>query len=511
MSSLRLRLAVGAVVAAIPTLVTCALLATLFNATLLDYFPVASDELAYFHQIATFVRAGFGGGYFTNFELPAPFAATHFGVHGPAFPVIYGGIGRIVGWGILSGPLFNLSVLAAATGAFIWTTRLPVRQLVLLGTVLLTSWWVTLMASITMQESLNQAFMIVVAAFAVRLLQPDTERRTSLLLTALAILVAASVLRPTNWIAAVPLVLVAFAHRPALLVPSVLAAVAGIPVFWVVWRLVSAPIPGLAIDLDAAGAGGSAGIWNYFASQFTANIATIFDVASFAAQPFFQYVMFASAAAAAVFACFVVAACVSAVAGRRGLRPADLLTSVAFRVDLLNLIVLGTALVAFLGFYFDSDASISRVMAPFLLLSQLVLVATGRRTWLLAATIALAFLVAPSFVAMYRVWRNDIFTYNRVRFEQFRDQASTLIAFDPDAGPWCNTLLTMSYDREIVGVPAGIGLSVAPPRTPDAPIKSKYLLLRDDGVQRYRSRADLQHLGTTALGDVYLNRTAYCR
>jgi hypothetical protein len=130
---------------------------------------------------------------------------------------------------------------------------------------------------------------------------------------------------------------------------------------------------------------------------------------------------------------------------------------------------------------------------------------------LLAATIALAFLVAPSFVAMYRVWRNDIFTYNRVRFEQFRDQASTLIAFDPDAGPWCNTLLTMSYDREIVGVPAGIGLPVAPPRTPDAPIKSKYLLLRDDGVQRYRSRADLQHLGTTALGDVYLNRTAYCR
>lgn len=510
MPSLRSRIAVGAVVAAIPALVTCALLAALFDATLLDYFPVASDELAYFHQIATFVRAGFGGGYFTNYEMPARFAATHFGVHGPAFPVIYGSIGRIVGWAILSGPIFNLGVLAAAIAVFISMTRLSVRQIVRLGAVILTSWWVTLMASITMQESLNQAFMIVFAAFAVRLLRPDAERRAGLLLAALAILVAASVLRPTNWIAAVPLMLVALAHRPALLGPAVVAAAVGIPVFWVVWRFVSAPIPGLPIDLDAAGAGGSAGIWSYFGSHITTNIGAIFDVKSFAAQPFFQYVMFASAAVTVVFACFVVAACVNALTGRHGCQPADLLRSVAFRVDLLNLIVLGTALAAFLGFYFDSDASISRVMAPFLLLSQLVLVATGRRTWLLAATITLGVLVAPSFITVYRGWRADSFTYNPARFELFRGQVSKLIAFSPDAGPWCNTLLTMTYEREIVAVPAGIGLSLAPPRTPDAPIKSKYLLLTGDGFERFRSRADLQHLGTTTLGELYVNRSAAC-
>lgn len=493
-----------------PAIVTCVLLATLFRATLLDYFPVASDELAYYHQIATFVRAGFAGGYYGYYETHAPLGATHFGVHGPAFPVMYGLAGRLAGWHILSGPFFNLAVLAAATAVFIATVRLSLRQIVLLGAVIVTSWWVLLMATITMQESLNQAFLIVVAALAVRLLRPETAGRGLLLLVALAILVAASVLRPTNWIVAVPLVLVALTHRPSWIAPGVAAAAAGIPIFWVVWRVISAPIPGLRIDLNADGTRSVTAMWRYFSSQVSTNVAAIFDLPSFLEQPFFQYVMFASAGATAVFALLVVAAAAKAWIGRRG-RMLPLWNDLGFRVDLLNLIVLGTALVVFLGFYFDSDASISRVMAPFLLLSQLVLLATGTRTWLLASTIVLSLAVAPSFVTVYRMWRNDIFTYDRDRFESFRDQASPLIAFHPGEGPWCNTLLTMSYDREIVGVPAGIGLSLAPPRTPDAPIKSKYLLLKGDGAERFRSRADLQPLGTTLLGDVYLNRAADCR
>ena len=83
-------MALSALVVAAPALVTCLLVAPLFDATLVYYFPLVSDEIAYQRQIAAFVEAVFNGGYFTSYELPAPFAFTHFSVHEPAFPVLYG-------------------------------------------------------------------------------------------------------------------------------------------------------------------------------------------------------------------------------------------------------------------------------------------------------------------------------------------------------------------------------------------------------------------------------------
>jgi len=486
----------------------------LFDATLLDYFPLVSDELAYYQQIATFVRAGFNGGYFCFYEMPAPLASTHFSVHGPAFPVMYGLLGRLVGWRLHSGPIFNLAALAAATALFIAMTRPSRGQIVATGIVILTSWWTLLMATITMQETLNQAFMVVVAAFAARLLHPDTRRHNAVLLVALAVLVVASLLRPTNWIVAVPLVFVGMPRRP-LLVRALAALVAGcgIPVFWLIWRYISAPIPGLAIELTGATSTGAIErVWSYFFSQISRNASSIFDIKSFVAQPFLQHVMFETAAIAAISAVFVVVASVKAVAARHSIPPQTALwDKLPFSVDLFNLLALGITLVAFLGFYFDSEASISRVTAPFLLLSLLLLVATRCRRFVLAMAVVANLPVAPSFLAVYRAWRTDLFTYDRDRFELFRGQVSPLLTFDPGKGPWCNTLLTMSYAREIVGVPAGIGLSVGtPPDAVAAPVKSRYLLLTNDGFEQYKHKARLEHLESTVLGELYVNLNAAC-
>jgi hypothetical protein len=57
-SSRMSRIALGIVVSAAPAIVTCALLAALFDATLFDYFPLVSDEIAYQRQIAAFAEAG---------------------------------------------------------------------------------------------------------------------------------------------------------------------------------------------------------------------------------------------------------------------------------------------------------------------------------------------------------------------------------------------------------------------------------------------------------------------
>ena len=495
------RIALGIVVSAAPAIVTCALLARMFDATIFDYFPWSSDEIAYQRQIAAFVKTGFNGGYFNVLEQPAPFSGTHFSLHGPAFPLIYGLIGRLAGWELYSGPIFNLVVLALAIAVFLVVGRLSRLQILLAGAVLLTSWWVLLMASSTMQESLNQAVMIAIAGCAARVMRDDTPHRGRLLLISLVVLAAASVLRPTNWIVAVPLVLFGMpTQRPLRAALAAGVAALGIPFFWLLWRYLSAPIPDLKIEWAPTTSSGSLGmVVNYFFDQLEEN-AEIFDLTTLLQAPFVQHVMFESVA--------VMAACglLAAIAWRR--RPA---APTALKADLFVVLALGLALVGFLGFYFDSDASISRVTAPFLLLSLLVLVASRVRTWIVLGVIAANLLVTPSFVVAYRAWRTDLFRHDLSRYDQFRAQLTAVLAFDPRRTPWCNTLLTTTYEREIVAVPAGVGIVVARPAANLVPpIKSGYVLLTPNSVADFGDKAHLQPLATTVLGELYINRDAAC-
>jgi hypothetical protein len=130
---------------------------------------------------------------------------------------------------------------------------------------------------------------------------------------------------------------------------------------------------------------------------------------------------------------------------------------------------------------------------------------------MIAGVLAANLLVAPNFLAFYRAWRVDLFRSEVSRYQLFRGQLAPWLAFDPRRTPWCNTLLTMTYEREIVAVPAGIGLSVGRPSDAvAAPIKSGYLLLTAEGVEDFSRKARLQHLATTALGELYANRDAAC-
>ena len=506
------RLVLIAFVIAAPTIVTSVLLLVLFRATLLDHFSVWSDEIAYQHQIATFVRAGFGGGYFSFEEQTAPAAVTHFSAHGPGFPVIYGSLGRLLGWHQASGPIFNLLVMAIATAVFLWMIRASHRQITATGLVLITSWWVLIMAPVTMQESFHQSVMIVMAGFVARLLHPDTQRHGLLLLTALVILAVASVLRPTNWIVAAPLVAIGLSRRPLLAAMATVVAVAGIAGFWLLWRYLSAPIPNLAIELhEIGGDQGTAIVVQHLLRQLPSNISTIFDLEAFLQRPFDQYVMFATLALAGVFAVLAVRAVAAALSRHAPRHAANLLTNVSFKVDLFNALALGMALVAFLGFYFDDGSSISRVTAPFLLTSLLVLVATGCRTWILVAATAAQLLVAPSFVNKFSEWRRPGYTYDdRSRAAQFQREVAALMPFAAGQGPWCNTLLTNTYHPEIAFVPAGIGLTVGEHAEDLAtPIKSRYLLIAGN-ADAYGQKTRLRHLGTTLAGNLYLNLDAAC-
>jgi hypothetical protein len=190
----------------------------------------------------------------------------------------------------------------------------------------------------------------------------------------------------------------------------------------------------------------------------------------------------------------------------------DLCRDTAFKVDAFVLFGLGGAFTALMVFYFGAEASHSRAMAPFLLMSMLLLVATRRRTPVVVMVVIANALIAPSFLSAYKDGRTDTFTYDRQRYERFRSQISSFVTFDAGSDPWCNTLLTMVYPREIVAVPAGIGLSIGePPGAVAAPVRSKYLLVTEDGAKAFGLKANLRHLTTTEVGELYLNLDATCQ
>src|SRR5467141_2945707 len=102
-------------VAALPAVEVSILLYVFFRRRLLDHIPgVINDAIDYWLEAQAFRYAGFHGGYFTIDERPAPWSFSHFGSHGPLFPMIHGTLGRLFGWHPYSIPLFHLAFVTAA-------------------------------------------------------------------------------------------------------------------------------------------------------------------------------------------------------------------------------------------------------------------------------------------------------------------------------------------------------------------------------------------------------------
>jgi hypothetical protein len=149
-----------------PAGVVSVLLATKLNATLGDCGPLGDDDAHYWDEVASYSRVGLGGGYFVANEQPAPARWTHFGPHGPAFPVFYGTLARFLGWRESSAPLFNLLVLAAGSAAWILLARPDTPRLATALLLTATFWPCLLFVPATMQESLHCAFAFVLAGLA---------------------------------------------------------------------------------------------------------------------------------------------------------------------------------------------------------------------------------------------------------------------------------------------------------------------------------------------------------
>jgi len=111
----------------------------------------------YWHQTLSFSHFGFASGYYVVNEELAPLAFFKFSSAGPLFPVVFGSLGHLIGWGWLTGIGLNMLMLAAATLVFIYLAQLDKTQILLTGLILLVIGPVLMYIPTNSQEPFHQA------------------------------------------------------------------------------------------------------------------------------------------------------------------------------------------------------------------------------------------------------------------------------------------------------------------------------------------------------------------
>jgi hypothetical protein len=147
-------------VAGVPALVVT-LVRWLFDVRISAFRPLLNDEVTFWHQVLTFSRAGFHGGYYTLGEVTNPSGFTPFGLHGPGFPVLYGTIGALAGWQRHDIVVLNLIAISTAAAVWVLLSRISTPRLLLSGLLLVTFWPLPYWAPTGMQESLHHAGAIL--------------------------------------------------------------------------------------------------------------------------------------------------------------------------------------------------------------------------------------------------------------------------------------------------------------------------------------------------------------
>jgi len=502
-----------AALAALPAVETSILLYGFFRRTLLDHIPgVINDAIDYWLEAQAFAHAGLRGGYFTIDERPAPASLSHFGSHGPLFPMLHGMLGRLLGWHPWSIPMFHAAFVTAALLFF--ARRIPLdgggRILTALGVA--TFWPLLLFLPTSLQEGLHLA----VAVFLAAALHPLLDGRAAsgaMRAALLAALVAASLMRP-SWgllLPAVFVLLVGGASRRR----QVLAAAAGI-------ALAAAIVA--TFDYTAAPFGRE----EFFfvrvarrqegASALVTRMATNasrFVEAGSALEVRSRFLLLALALASGFLAWRV-----------RPRRP------LAFHAYNLGSILIAAVLAYVFGPWADY-----RIFAAHLLLSTLLLASSRAAVArCLAAVVLLAQLacVGP-FIEAFQGLRES-YRYDAARIEAFGAAARPAIRFGPGRDGWCNTLVSVNppyFYPEMVALPPGIGVTMlfGSGEAPRPALRSRYVLLDPDDARRWSLgpptvtpagpdhvrvtvgdwlALDLKPLGSTPVGRLYQNLDARC-
>jgi hypothetical protein len=491
-------------VALLPALLTFTLITLLLHAEVTDFRPLWSDEIDYWHETFSFARVGFGNGYYSVNEVQPPLSFTHYGPHGPAFPMLIGTIGAIFGWSQWSAPVVNAVLITIALAVCFYAFRLTLKQLLPAALLLITFWPMLLYIPTNMQESLHQAAAIILSGIFSVLIRKRTAISSRFFYGSLAFILVLSVVRSTWSFLLIPLFLLrlerfAIGNIMKALVPAVVLII----LEFLGLRWLASPNPTfIRVVGEVAGTSRSeaASMFLHHAVENATHLLRFSYGSSMQSLLWLQVVLM-----------IVV---MTGYAVGRGARKSDEAPSPQTMTEadvqtLFHLLNLGV-LVMFVVFFYDVGAWRDyRLYAPHLLLSLLVLVELESNYWLVYPFIALNMVFAGAFLKAYKGGHQEHFARTEPS-----PMLHMLLHYKPADEAWCNTLLVdlPNYNRQLLDVPAGMGISmIMYPESVHPPVRSRYLLLNNDTYQKLKENLRVKPISTLGNGVLYLNLESECR
>ena len=498
------RWVIALVVSLAPIVATLFLVRFYLNANLLNFAPVHwNDQTWYWHQTLSFSKVGFASGYYVINEAVAPLAFFRFSSAGPLFPVIFGALGHLIGWGWLTGITFNMLMLAAATLIFIYLAQLDKLQMILTGFVLLVCGPVLLYIPTNSQESFHQAGAIIMAGVFYRLWQGKTSSR--LWWSGLIFLLVMSLIRFSFVILLPPYFLISN-HKPSLrrvIIAFVVGGVLASGVYMLV-SLISSP--------------GHNAIIGHLNSFGTSPLAALQDLYKVLIENLNDSFIGASAIdiltvdhVQGIQIAIIVISALVVMFPARNLRSQLSTKPLEASFHIYNL-----GVIALLSIFLYLADGFYRVFGIHVLLSILLLIAF-RRLATVNILIIVSLLTFGTFTVRYKELIEPNVTEDRQALENDRQKWSTWISYQPDSDAWCNTILfpISLLDSHVLLVPAGMGITFYSDLKPSVqqPIHSKYLFLDQmalDGLNRYQEAVHIEPIATTNGGTIYHNLDADC-
>jgi hypothetical protein len=507
----------------LPTILTCLLIRFHFGATLLDFVPFINDEVEYWHETLTFIQVGFNGGYYTREEYPAPAEFSHFGMRGPQFPILYGIPGHFLGWYLSSGPIYNLILITIALCLFIYLARLDNKQLLITGLFLSTFWPLLLLVPTNMQEGMHYAIAIVLAGIFSVVLSKTWEISTVFRGFSLLFLIFVSLIKPSWSLLFIPFLIFTSKNKSySQVFLSFVKATFSICLSFLIVRYIDAPT------------GSSFRSFAFTITNFTTGLTSgnniellmrhvrtnLISLLSFYPKDWLEILQRYQVLFLLAFLC--------SVAGfnllKRRKRESSRLPE---RSEVLfHLLNLGTILVSVIVFYIvDSWGGLGpdyRLVSPHLLLTLLVFIALLKGPFQTVKSVLIGLIIlsnialSPAFISTYKQFRGYNFVYPTQGIASFHLATRDFLIYQENQNPWCNTLLLVPFAyhelyRHLLAVPAGIGISIVIDRNQlRFPLKSKYLLIDPDNFRVLRDKLNIQLLGPTPIGNLYLNLDSQC-
>jgi hypothetical protein len=456
----------------------CLAIMVLQGVSLAEYAPGTNDEVGYYLQTNAFVHKGLNGGYFTISEKPAPARFSHFGVHGPLFPILYGLVGKAIGWQLYSGPLFNVGFLTLSLAIFCLVVK-PTTFQALFGAIFLATYWPLYLSLISnWQDPIHFSAAVLYASAFVSLLSQRPLVQTKVFRAAFWLLLIYSSLMRISWaMMALPYLLL---DRPMSSWKDVRRLAIGVAVVLALlytFRWLCAPYLGddtaflmnKIIALETAPIG-------YLLGHAWHNVRCLLlgEIVNYPCLPG-MLVFYGALALGAVMIVLTVRAAFYPLRQRQiPIRPPEGLFH-CYNVWGL------TAAMIFL-YYVDRDGGWRMFSSHFLLAALMIIVsATPRLSWLII--IATAINLACALPCLENVFKFNVSRFGDVQnVHDFANCIKGLIAYEDGADPWCNTVLADRYPPCFAGLPPGIGVSVylRAKEFPHWP-KSRYLLIKPNG------------------------------